>query len=170
MVDSIVSFNFDTIYIHFICLSQRTRRNHRRRHDHEARVRRLLRSHERESADGGPGLVYGTTGRVEHQRACERRSCGARSTGWMGAARIAGYVVVIYTPVSELALKNKQTQQIKKGPASADLLQALTSYDLRALTFGRSAFVPLEGINVHVARGGYTGEDGFEVSLPSTAF
>ena len=51
------------------------------------------------------------------------------------------------------------------GPASADLLQALTSYDLRALTFGRSAFVPLEGINVHVARGGYTGEDGFEVSF-----
>jgi glycine cleavage system aminomethyltransferase T len=58
--------------------------------------------------------------------------------------------------------KNGQTI----GPASADLLQALTSYDLRALTFGRSAFVPLEGINVHVARGGYTGEDGFEVGLP----
>lgn len=66
--------------------------------------------------------------------------------------------------------KNKRTQQTKKGPASADLLQALTSYDLRALTFGRSAFVPLEGINVHVARGGYTGEDGFEVSLPPAAF
>jgi sarcosine oxidase gamma subunit len=53
----------------------------------------------------------------------------------------------------------------KTGPAAADHLQALTSYDLRALTFGRSAFVPLEGLNVHVARGGYTGEDGFEVSL-----
>jgi len=53
-----------------------------------------------------------------------------------------------------------------QGPASADHLQALTSYDLRALTFGRSAFVPLEGINVHVARGGYTGEDGFEISVP----
>jgi len=58
--------------------------------------------------------------------------------------------------------KNGQTI----GPASVDLLQALTSYDLRALTFGRSAFVPLEGINVHLARGGYTGEDGFEVSPP----
>ncbi|KAI9430506.1 aminomethyltransferase [Lactarius psammicola] len=53
-----------------------------------------------------------------------------------------------------------------QGPAAADHLQALTSYDLRALTFGRSAFVPLEGINVHVARGGYTGEDGFEISVP----
>ena len=60
-----------------------------------------------------------------------------------------------------MTLKTGQTI----GPASADHLQALTSYDLRALTFGRSAFVPLEGINVHVARGGYTGEDGFEVSL-----
>jgi glycine cleavage system aminomethyltransferase T len=57
-----------------------------------------------------------------------------------------------------MAKKNLNT-----GPASADHLQALTSYDLRALTFGSSAFVPLEGINVHVARGGYTGEDGFEV-------
>ncbi|KAI0262342.1 glycine cleavage system T protein [Gloeopeniophorella convolvens] len=59
-----------------------------------------------------------------------------------------------------------------QGPAAADHLQALTSYDLRALTFGRSAFVPLEGANVHVARGGYTGEDGFEISIPpgQTAF
>lgn len=64
-----------------------------------------------------------------------------------------------------MASKNKRTKKI--GPASSDLLQALTSYDLRALTFGRSAFVPLEGINVHVARGGYTGEDGFEVSVPN---
>jgi len=31
------------------------------------------------------------------------------------------------------------------------------------LTFERSAFVTLEGFNLHVARDGYTGEDGFEV-------
>jgi glycine cleavage system aminomethyltransferase T len=49
------------------------------------------------------------------------------------------------------------------GPKAAEYLQALTSFDLSALTFGRSAYVPLEGYNVHVARGGYTGEDGFEV-------
>lgn len=55
-----------------------------------------------------------------------------------------------------------------QGPGAAGYLQALTSFDLRSLTFGRSAFVPLEGFNLHVARGGYTGEDGFEVS-PSTA-
>lgn len=50
-----------------------------------------------------------------------------------------------------------------QGPAAADYLQNLTSFDLRSLTFGRSAFVPIEGFNLHVARGGYTGEDGFEV-------
>ena len=49
------------------------------------------------------------------------------------------------------------------GPAAAQYLQALTSFDLRELTFGKSAFVPIEGFNLHVARGGYTGEDGFEV-------
>ena len=50
-----------------------------------------------------------------------------------------------------------------QGPEAAKYLQTLTSFDLRSLTFGRSAFVPLEGFNLHVARGGYTGEDGFEV-------
>ena len=53
-----------------------------------------------------------------------------------------------------------------QGPAAAQYLQALTSFDLRALTFGKSAFVPIEGFNLHVARGGYTGEDGFEISIP----
>lgn len=43
-------------------------------------------------------------------------------------------------------------------------MQSLTSFDLRQLTFGTSAFVPIEGFNLHVARGGYTGEDGFEVA------
>jgi glycine cleavage system aminomethyltransferase T len=49
------------------------------------------------------------------------------------------------------------------GPQAAQYLQALTSFDLNGLTFGKSAYVPIEGFNLHVARGGYTGEDGFEV-------
>ncbi|EMD39401.1 hypothetical protein CERSUDRAFT_82124 [Gelatoporia subvermispora B] len=53
-----------------------------------------------------------------------------------------------------------------QGPEAAQYLQGLTSFDLRELTFGKSAFVPLEGYNLHVARGGYTGEDGFEISIP----
>ncbi|OJA16041.1 hypothetical protein AZE42_10873 [Rhizopogon vesiculosus] len=53
-----------------------------------------------------------------------------------------------------------------QGPAAAQYLQGLTSFDLRKLTFGKSAFVPIEGFNLHVARGGYTGEDGFEIIIP----
>ncbi|KAF8628074.1 hypothetical protein AX15_004105 [Amanita polypyramis BW_CC] len=53
-----------------------------------------------------------------------------------------------------------------QGPQAASYLQSLTSYDLRSLTFGKSAYVPIEGFNLHVARGGYTGEDGFEISIP----
>ncbi|KAK7024868.1 Aminomethyltransferase [Favolaschia claudopus] len=54
-----------------------------------------------------------------------------------------------------------------QGPKAASYLQTLTSYDLAQLTFGKSAFIPVEGgFNLHVARGGYTGEDGFEISIP----
>ncbi|KII86106.1 hypothetical protein PLICRDRAFT_44573 [Plicaturopsis crispa FD-325 SS-3] len=53
-----------------------------------------------------------------------------------------------------------------QGPAAAPYLQALTSFDLKSLVFGKSAFVPINGFNLHVARGGYTGEDGFEISIP----
>ncbi|KAJ7166810.1 hypothetical protein C8R46DRAFT_1095379 [Mycena filopes] len=53
-----------------------------------------------------------------------------------------------------------------QGPEAASYLQSLTSFDLTQLTFGKSAYVPIEGFNLHVARGGYTGEDGFEISIP----
>ena len=48
------------------------------------------------------------------------------------------------------------------------MLQKHTSFDLKTLTFGRSAYVAVDGVEVHVARGGYTGEDGFEVRLVVT--
>ena len=51
-----------------------------------------------------------------------------------------------------------------QGPEAVTILQGSTAYDLAELTFGRCAFMSVEGYNVHVARGGYTGEDGFEVS------
>ena len=51
------------------------------------------------------------------------------------------------------------------GPGSAAHLQTLVDGDLSKLVFGRSAFFKLNDTKVHVARGGYTGEDGFEVGL-----
>ena len=52
-----------------------------------------------------------------------------------------------------------------QGPEAATILQGLTAYDLKELTFGRCAYMSIEGFNVYVARGGYTGEDGFEVRV-----
>lgn len=58
-----------------------------------------------------------------------------------------------------------------QGPKSADYLQGFvdsdggSAYDLKKLTFGKCAWVSIAGLKVHVARGGYTGEDGFEVSI-----
>ncbi|KAJ3565970.1 hypothetical protein NP233_g7291 [Leucocoprinus birnbaumii] len=66
----------------------------------------------------------------------------------------------------DLAWFKEKLEEWNAGPEAASYLQTLTSYDLRGLTFGKSAFVPIEGFNLHVARGGYTGEDGFEISIP----
>ncbi|KAG9084448.1 Aminomethyltransferase, mitochondrial [Ceratobasidium sp. UAMH 11750] len=52
-----------------------------------------------------------------------------------------------------------------QGPKSAEVLQKLTSYDVPSLLFGRSAYMDITGIQCHVARGGYTGEDGFEILI-----
>ncbi|KAL4399220.1 Aminomethyltransferase, mitochondrial [Malassezia pachydermatis] len=58
-----------------------------------------------------------------------------------------------------------------QGPSSAEVLRKLvpSDFDLNTLTFGKSAFVQVAGVDCHVARGGYTGEDGFEISIPSAA-
>lgn len=56
-----------------------------------------------------------------------------------------------------------------QGPKAAENLQKLTNFDLSTLYFGQSQFITVDGIKVHVARGGYTGEDGFEISIPDSA-
>lgn len=53
-----------------------------------------------------------------------------------------------------------------QGPKAAEILQSLTAFNLKDIAFGQSAFVDLLGAKLHVARGGYTGEDGFEISIP----
>ncbi|AOW06559.1 hypothetical protein B0I72DRAFT_133659 [Yarrowia lipolytica] len=56
-----------------------------------------------------------------------------------------------------------------QGPEAAAALQKFTNYDLSQIKFGQSAWVDFGGNKYHVARGGYTGEDGFEVSIPDDA-
>ncbi|ODQ79444.1 hypothetical protein BABINDRAFT_161845 [Babjeviella inositovora NRRL Y-12698] len=56
-----------------------------------------------------------------------------------------------------------------QGPKAAATLQEYTNFDLSKLYFGQSAYLNLSGFcsdKVHVARSGYTGEDGFEISIP----
>ncbi|KZP00396.1 glycine cleavage system T protein [Calocera viscosa TUFC12733] len=53
-----------------------------------------------------------------------------------------------------------------QGPEAPKVLQKLTSYDLTDLAFGKSTYADITGVRCHIARGGYTGEDGFEISIP----
>lgn len=55
-----------------------------------------------------------------------------------------------------------------QGPTAAQALQGLTKADLTAVKFGQSVFADVDGVRCHIARGGYTGEDGFEVSRQSS--
>lgn len=51
-----------------------------------------------------------------------------------------------------------------QGPKAAEALQVLVKdVDLTGVKFGQSAFADVNGVRCHIARGGYTGEDGFEV-------
>lgn len=54
-----------------------------------------------------------------------------------------------------------------QGPMAAGVLQKLTTFDLNSVKFGGSVYTTLLGVpDILISRGGYTGEDGFEISIP----
>ncbi|CAG9463663.1 unnamed protein product [Pedinophyceae sp. YPF-701] len=56
-----------------------------------------------------------------------------------------------------------------QGPKAAEVLQPLAgSFDLDKLYFGMFAKTDLGGVPCYVTRTGYTGEDGFEITVPNT--
>jgi len=56
-----------------------------------------------------------------------------------------------------------------QGPRAAEVLQTLTGFDLSKLYFGMFARTDVNGAPCWVTRTGYTGEDGFEISIPRDA-
>lgn len=55
-----------------------------------------------------------------------------------------------------------------QGPKAADTL-ARHAPDVRTLTFMGTGTFPLMGVEAFISRSGYTGEDGFEISVPADA-
>lgn len=57
-----------------------------------------------------------------------------------------------------------------QGPSAHKVLQKFTNTDLSKIYFGNSRYINIPAFNnaeLHLARGGYTGEDGFEISIPN---
>lgn len=54
-----------------------------------------------------------------------------------------------------------------QGPLAAPVLQFLTKDDLGKLYFGEFTTLDINGAECFLTRTGYTGEDGFEISVPS---
>ena len=77
-----------------------------------------------------------------------------------------------YLP-DEITLNHLDEQALLalQGPKAADALarHATGEYPLSALTFMKFGRFQIAGHDVTIARAGYTGEDGFEISLPAEA-
>ncbi|KAJ1831993.1 hypothetical protein LPJ73_008042, partial [Coemansia sp. RSA 2703] len=54
-----------------------------------------------------------------------------------------------------------------QGPSSQKALEQISGVDLSQMPFMTGQFIDIKGIPCHVARSGYTGEDGFELSIPT---
>ncbi len=70
--------------------------------------------------------------------------------------------------ISDLIRLDDRALLALQGPAAADVLKPLIPeiVEMAFMTQSRSS---IDGVEVYVSRSGYTGEDGFEISIPSEA-
>jgi glycine cleavage system T protein (aminomethyltransferase) len=85
-------------------------------------------------------------------------ACKAEDIAHMQAALPSSVAV---EPLEDRALLALQ------GPAAADALQRLTEAPVGGLRFMACTAMTVAGIGCMVSRSGYTGEDGFEISVPA---
>jgi aminomethyltransferase len=89
-----------------------------------------------------------------------------KDIAWLSALRERVASGVVITPRRDLAIIAVQGPQARqKVWAALPGSQAATA----ALTAFSAAFASVAGVEYFVARTGYTGEDGFEIALPTTA-
>ncbi|KAJ1891162.1 hypothetical protein LPJ66_007071 [Kickxella alabastrina] len=54
-----------------------------------------------------------------------------------------------------------------QGPSSQRALEQVSGANLSQMPFMTGQFIDIKGVQCHIARSGYTGEDGFELSIPT---
>jgi len=89
----------------------------------------------------------------------------------VNAANKAADLAYLKSGISEdnqLGLLDQQALLALQGPASIDVMAELAP-QLLALKFMQAANCELAGVPCFVTRSGYTGEDGFEISLPASS-
>ena len=69
-------------------------------------------------------------------------------------------------PQIHLQLLAEQSLLALQGPAAKDIMAELAP-ETAQLVFMSGAAVSIDGVKAYVTRSGYTGEDGFEISLPA---
>lgn len=77
-----------------------------------------------------------------------------------------GYLKSGISEDNQIGLLDQQALLALQGPASIDVMAELAP-QLLALNFMQAASCELVGVPCFVTRSGYTGEDGFEISLPA---
>lgn len=60
----------------------------------------------------------------------------------------------------------KQSLVALQGPTAASVLRSIVDVDLKNLRFMNSVETEVLGSRIRITRCGYTGEDGFEISIP----